>query len=112
MRVFVVLCLISIVPLSSALAADSDTHYVQYGDATQGPPNSMEYWDGGGYARTMLPMNLMDNGSNNRLNYSAPQDNSTPQCRADSSAPADSLIPHSTPAAPSPQGNNQNTLQP
>lgn len=122
MRVFMLMGLISIVPLSAALAADSDTHFVHYGDATPAPSNSMEYWDGGGYARNLLPMNLMDSRSNSqsggpmsrqsRLDYSISQGNSTPQYSPDSSAQSDSLILHSGPAAASAQGGSQNSVQP
>jgi len=62
---------------------------------------------------------MMDNGSNSQaggpmmrqshLGYSAPPDNSTPQCI--SASPSDSLILHSGVAAPGGQGNSQNSVQ-
>ena len=112
MRLFMLLGLISIVPLSSALADDSDTHHVHYGDAAQAPSNSMEYWDGGGYARNLLPMNLVDNGSNRRSNYSVPRDNLEQQCRPVTPSPSDSLVPHTSPVNTSVQGDSPDSVQP
>ena len=112
MRVFTVMCLISIMPLASALATDSEYHYVRYGDAAQPPGGTMEYYDGGGYARNLLPMNLISNRSNDRLNYSAPQDNSTPQCCAPSASVSEDPILHPRLATPNVQAVGGNGLQP
>lgn len=112
MRIIAVMCLISIMPLASALATDSDYHYIHYGDATQPPGGTMEYYDGGGYARDLLPMNLISNESNSRPNYSVSQDNSTPQCGATSSPSSDDSILHPPFTTPSVQGNDGNGIQP
>jgi hypothetical protein len=62
MRTFAAFLLISALPLASAFAADSDYYPVHLGN-TSGTPHTMDYYDDGGYARSMVPSALLDSGS-------------------------------------------------
>ena len=63
MRTFAALVLLSALPFSMAFAADSEYHHAYFGDTTDSPHNTMEYWDGGGARNMLMGSNLLDDKS-------------------------------------------------
>lgn len=119
MRTFAAFLLISALPLASALATESEYYPVHLGDASD-TPHTMDYYDDGGYARSMVPSALLDSGS--RASGSVPTTYSTrsndfqsqdasgvPQPECTSSQDSEF---HSRPQASETTNSNQSPFQP
>jgi len=120
MRTFAAFLLISALPLATVFAADSDYYPVHLGNESDATPHTMDYYDDGGYARSMVPSGLLDSGSRafgsgpaaypTRSNDVRPQDDSgVPQSQDVSSENSEF---HSRPQASGTTDSSQPLFQP